>query len=127
MKILDLNHVALHVQDLERSKHFYGELLGWQEKDTRPAFDFPGVWYQLGPTRELHLLADRHEGEIDMPRVCHFAVQVESIATVQAQFEKAELEFLGPKPRPDGVQQIFLQDPDGYWIEFCELGSRSAL
>jgi len=46
---------------------------------------------------------------------------------VQAQFEQAELEFLGPKLRPDGVQQIFLQDPDGYWIEFCELRSRSAL
>jgi lactoylglutathione lyase len=22
-----------------------------------------------------------------------------------------------PKPRPDGILQIFLQDPDEYWIE----------
>jgi len=121
MNILDLNHVALHVADLERSMAFYGGTLGWSEKDTRPAFDFPGAWYQLGPTRELHLLSNRHDGEIDMPRVCHFAVQVSSIADVEEHLRAKGVDFLGPKPRPDGVPQIFVQDPDGYWIEFCEL------
>lgn len=121
MKILDLNHVALHVADLDRSMAFYGDTLGWATKDTRPAFDFPGAWYQLGPTRELHLISGRHDDDIDIPRVCHFAVQAESIAEVEARLREWGVDFLGPKPRPDGVPQIFVQDPDGYWIEFCEL------
>ena len=30
-------------------------------------------------------------------------------------------EFEPPKRRPDGARQIFLRDPDGYFIEICEL------
>jgi len=121
MKILDLNHIALHVQDLDRSKAFYGGMLGWTKKDTRPAFRFPGAWYALGATRELHLITGRHDGAIEIPRVCHFAVQVESVGAVETLLREKEIEFIGPKSRPDGVLQIFLQDPDGYWIECCEI------
>jgi lactoylglutathione lyase len=29
--------------------------------------------------------------------------------------------FMGPKQRPDGIWQIFVQDPDGHYIELTEL------
>ena len=43
MNTEDLNHVALHVSDLDASRKFYGELLGL-EKIKRPDFNFPGEW-----------------------------------------------------------------------------------
>ena len=46
MNTEDLNHVALHVSDLDASRKFYGELLGL-EKIKRPDFNFPGEWYRL--------------------------------------------------------------------------------
>ena len=52
MRTQDLNHVALHVADLEASMEFYGETLGL-ELIERPAFDFPGAWYRLGEAQEI--------------------------------------------------------------------------
>ena len=31
MEIKELGHVVLYVRDLERSRHFYGDVLGWKE------------------------------------------------------------------------------------------------
>ena len=39
MKTIELGHAVLYVRDLERSRHFYGELLGLPE--IGPAF--PGA------------------------------------------------------------------------------------
>ena len=61
MKILELNHIALHVADLERSVAFYREVLRLVPIP-RPAFDFPGAWFQLGAVQELHLIGGRGGG-----------------------------------------------------------------
>jgi catechol 2,3-dioxygenase-like lactoylglutathione lyase family enzyme len=50
MKTLQLNHVAIHVADVERSVHFYRDVLQL-EPLPRPAFKFPGAWFRLGPIR----------------------------------------------------------------------------
>ena len=55
MKVLELNHVAIHVADVERSAAFYREVLRL-EPLPRPAFDYPGAWFRLGARQELHLL-----------------------------------------------------------------------
>lgn len=121
MQITDLNHVAIHVADLEASKRFYGEVLGLPPKK-RPAFDFDGAWYQLGPTRELHLLAGREADAVSHHRGAHFAFEVPSIEDAMAELKQKGAEIvLGPQARPDGAVQIFLLDPDGYWVELCDL------
>ena len=122
MKILELDHVALYVADTEKSIHFYGEILEWKSLP-RPAFDFPGAWFSLGGNKQLHLLGARteplHEGTLGS-RKNHFAVKVPDILETEAFLRSKGLTFRGPKARPDGIRQIFLQDPDGYWIEFNE-------
>ena len=40
METEDLNHIALHVSNLEESNKFYGELLGLENKKTRFRFRF---------------------------------------------------------------------------------------
>lgn len=121
MEITDLNHVAIHVADLEASKRFYGEVLGLKPK-ARPAFDFEGAWFELGPTRELHLLAGGEVKVISHHRGAHFAFEVPDIQAAEEELRgKGEKIVLGPQTRPDGAVQIFLLDPDGYWVELCDL------
>lgn len=122
MKPLALDHVALFVADVPRSVDFYQNVLGW-EPLARPAFNFPGAWFHLGGGQQLHLLGDRAAGLDEAmfgSRRNHFAVRVANVAALAPIFTEKGLTFTGPKPRPDGVPQLFLQDPDGYWIEFNE-------
>jgi catechol 2,3-dioxygenase-like lactoylglutathione lyase family enzyme len=114
MKILELNHVAIHVSDVERSRAFYRDVLRL-EKLPRPAFDFPGAWFRLGVVQELHLIGRRG------PMVVadgnnHFALRVDDLAAWENHLRAAGAEFVS-RLRPDGASQVFLHDPDGYFIE----------
>lgn len=115
--IRELNHVALDVSDVAASVRFYRDVLGLPELP-RPDFGFPGAWFRVGVTQELHLIGhrDRAVGQ----RAGHFALLVSDIDGAAARLRAAGTEFRGPKPRPDGVKQIFLPDPDGNMIELCE-------
>jgi catechol 2,3-dioxygenase-like lactoylglutathione lyase family enzyme len=116
MKIMQLNHAAIHVTDLEKSRRFYAEVLGLKPI-SRPAFGFPGAWFRIGIDQELHLIAREVSPNAPPPTDRHFAMVVDSIDDAERLLREKAVEFRGPKPRPDGVQQIFLTDPDGYVIE----------
>lgn len=121
METRDLNHIALHVADLEASMRFYGETLGLRPIE-RPAFDFPGAWYRLGESQELHLIAGRDGGVNSSTRGNHFALGVGSIEEAEQFLASRGLSHTPRQTRPDGAFQIYVRDPDGYWIEFCALG-----
>ena len=130
MDVQALHHVSLPATDLERSIRFYREILGLRQIE-RPPFDFPGAWFAVGTTQQLHLIV--HEGatfrgsKAINTRDGHFAVRVPS-------FRKA-LEFLKSKGyREDanptdllslrvqpyavaGFPQIYILDPDRHVIE----------
>lgn len=120
LTILELNHVALHVKDVPASCRFYGDLLGFIALP-RPAFDFPGAWFALGPRQELHLIGDRQQAISSHHQGNHFALKVASIAQTEDHLQSVGLAFMDPKQRPDGMWQIFLTDPDGHVLEFTEL------
>lgn len=80
MEIEAIHHVSLPVTDLERSKEFYGTVLGLTEIE-RPPSDSPGAWYRLGKD-QLHLIAGdnptlREGKEVDSQDI-HVAIQVNS-------------------------------------------------
>lgn len=118
MEIEELNHVAIWVKDLDASSAFYKDKLGLQPIP-RPAFTFPGAWFRLGSRQELHLIGLRSE-ELRLNRRHHFALKVKSAQAAVEILKQGEIPFEGPKPRPDGALQIFIQDPDGYTIELFE-------
>jgi catechol 2,3-dioxygenase-like lactoylglutathione lyase family enzyme len=120
MRIRELNHVAIHVADVERSREFYGGVLGLPELD-RPAFDFPGAWYALG-AQQLHIIGTRPDGEpvCSHNRGNHFAVAVDSGEEAQRFLESRGIP-MKHNIRPDGARQIFIRDPDGFVIEFYEV------
>ena len=120
MKILELNHIALHVADLEASIAFYRDQLELAPIP-RPAFDFPGAWFRLGTQQELHLIAGREQPVESQARGTHFALQVDSIEEAAALLRRNDITHRAPKRRPDGAWQIFFTDPDGYKIELTDL------
>ena len=111
-----LDHVALHVTDVDRSVAFYGEALGW-EQIPRPAFTFPGAWFAIGSAYQLHLIGGKELPD-PLPVFGHFAVRCADLDALAERLRSAGLEFRGPNPRPDGWRQVFLRDPDGHLIEF---------
>lgn len=120
-----LDHITLVVADIEASRKFYVDLLGLEEVQ-RPAFDFPGAWFQCGST-EIHVtLADENSGlpgwaDRNVNRLTrghHFAFEVNDIFATVEYFNNAGIKIeSGPKQRPDGPTQIFVFDPDQHLIE----------
>ncbi|MHC4993782.1 MAG: VOC family protein [Planctomycetota bacterium] len=120
MKVIELNHVAIHVEDVEKSCDFYANVLGL-EPLPRPAFSFPGAWFKLGSQQELHIIGDRQQDVHSHNRGNHYALRVDSIQEAEARLRKKGAPYHGPQTRPDGAFQIFVQDPDGHYIELCDL------
>lgn len=118
MKILQLNHVALHVADLERSARFYEGVLRLAPIP-RPAFAFPGAWYRLGEDQELHLIGERTSEVVSHNRGNHFALLVDDLDAWERYFHEQRMSYLPRRKRPDGAFQIYLIDPDGHYIELC--------
>ena len=116
MTIQELNHVAIYVRDVKRSSEFYGGVLQLQSM-ARPAFSFPGAWFRLGISQELHLISDRGEPYLETNRNNHFALRVDDIDAWEKHLARVGADFVPKKKRPDGAWQVFLNDPDGHTVE----------
>ena len=49
-----------------------------------------------------------------VPSVEEFAKHLDAMNVKYGNWTQTSKE---PQPRPDGIKQIYFQDPDGYWIE----------
>lgn len=130
MEIELLHHVSLNVADLDRSRQFYLEILGLAEI-ARPNFNFPGAWFQVGATQQLHLIVYEggtfRDGKGVGTRDNHFALRVPSYrATVDFLRSKGYREDAGAldlqrmilQPHATaGFPQIYIVDPDRHIIE----------
>ena len=121
MKIESHHHVSVCVTDLERAKAFYGDVLGLPEI-RRPAFSFPGAWYELG-NWQLHLivhttpLALRGTTEID-GRDGHVAFRVRNYKETVDYLRARGVPFHENPQNPTPWAQVYVTDPDGNVIEF---------
>lgn len=121
LHIENIHHVSLSITDLQKSKHFYGQILGFQELD-RPNFDFPGAWYQVG-NQQLHLIKHdnsttlRKNNELNS-REGHFAIRVIGYEQTLAYLKEKGLEVSEKPNSTSGFAQIFCCDPDFNLIEF---------
>ncbi|TYS68278.1 glyoxalase [Sutcliffiella horikoshii] len=121
MKISDLHHVSLAVNNIVKAKHFYGTLLGFPELK-RPDFDFPGAWYQVG-NAQLHLIENkqaetlRHQKNIDS-RDGHFAIRVKDYYHTVEFLQSKGIEIIQKPNSKSSFAQIFCMDPSNNLIEF---------
>jgi lactoylglutathione lyase len=121
-KETSLNHVALHVYDLQKSTSFYQHII---ELDTvpEPFHDGKHTWMKVSSTSKLHLISGA-EKETTHDKFVHLCFSVPSLNDFINKLDKEHIPYeswLGAKisvtTRVDGIKQIFFQDPDGYWIE----------
>ncbi len=121
---MTLDHIAVYVTDIDRSAAFYEQLLGLERID-EPFHDGLHIWLRIGPALSLHIVggaADTTPHDITH----HMAFRTESLDNVMARLDTAGVvfrNFIGDARiniRPDGIRQIYFQDPDGYWIEVNE-------
>ena len=113
------NHISLHVSDVEKSVHFYTQLLGMKQVP-RPDFDFDGAWISMGNGLTLHLIAGKNYEPQAGNRSNHFAFTYPDINALEKEFAGKGVEIFTNKIRVDGIRQMFIKDPDGYYIEFNE-------
>lgn len=123
-QVAGYSHVAICVSDVERSRKFYSETMGLPEAK-RPDFDFPGVWYQVGPL-QLHLMQRDGSGFEGRGIGPHFALHVPTGEfhdyVEQVRSNGAEV-MVEPNQREfDGVWAAFCKDPDGNIIELTDMG-----
>lgn len=117
-----LNHIAVYVQDLAKSTAFYSNII---QLDTipEPFHDGRHTWFSIGSNSHLHLI----QGAASITthdKNSHLCFSVASVQTFIQQLEKNKIGYenwAGEKyavtKRVDGVLQIYLKDPDGYWLE----------
>lgn len=120
--IPSFDHHALAVKDIETSDQFYQKIL--QLKTINTPVNNPLIkWFSLGGNLQLHLIQTENL-DIKTHKANHFSVHVEDIHEFVAFLNKNAIvywDWVGNKGefaiRPDGVKQVYIQDPDGYWIE----------
>jgi catechol 2,3-dioxygenase-like lactoylglutathione lyase family enzyme len=125
--LIGIQHVALVVSDLQRSRRFYGEQLGMEELQRPQNFTFAGAWYRAGG-QEIHLIVagdTTSEAGWKDPGpgaraglAVHLAIEVDDLEAEQVRLESGGVGvFAGPLQRGDGVVQFYVEDPDGHLVE----------
>ena len=115
------DHDALLVEDLSRSAKFYSEVLGLEEIDNG---GLPASirWFQLKDSVQIHLIESEevpasHKGVHMSLNTSELDEFMKFLQEHNIAFENWPGESKTTNTRPDGIKQIYLQDPDGYWIE----------
>jgi lactoylglutathione lyase len=117
-----INHLAIYVVDLKRSVDFY---TGVFNLDTipEPFHDNKHAWYRIGPGMALHVIAGAQQPKEYFlnNHMCFSVPSVDNFVTMLKQKNIPWLNAKGEKmlitTRVDGVKQVWVNDPDGYFIE----------
>jgi len=122
-KPAEFDHSTVYVRDLQKSADFYEKALGL-ERIPEPFKDGRHVWFRIGPHDQLHVVSGATEGMRHDVNV-HLAFRVPSFNDFVSHLDQISIKYRksirdeskGTSVRPDGVHQVYFQDPDGYWIE----------
>jgi lactoylglutathione lyase len=116
------DHNALYVKDLDKSAAFYKDVM-LLEVIPEPFHDGKHVWFRTGEHSQLHVIqgaAAIYPHDINT----HYAYSVPNLAVFTKHLDEMHVKYgnwkgdsKSPQLRPDGIKQVYLQDPDGFWIE----------
>ncbi len=119
---LRLDHIALLVRDLEESARFYTGIPGIREVPN-PMGGTHIRWFEYGGGQRFHMQA----GDISRTHVeknTHFAFSTDEFDGLLEALKERGYAWSDMKGtpgavnvRPDGMRAVFLEDPNGYWIE----------
>jgi catechol 2,3-dioxygenase len=122
MEVKELGHIVLYVRDLDRSRRFYRDVLGWPEVATMGQV---GAMFSSGRTHHELLLLEVGPDAQPVPPgrrvgLYHFGLKVgqtdEELREAIARLEEHEVPVVGTADH--GVtHSVYIVDPDGNEIE----------
>ena len=118
-RFVSLLHASLLISDVDRSRVFYENVLGLQANPNRPDLGFPGVWYDIGVSGQIHLICQPNPDPVTgRPahggRDRHTALAVAGWDEVKAALDAADLPYTLSR---SGRRALFVRDPDGNALE----------
>ncbi|WP_022825732.1 VOC family protein [Hymenobacter norwichensis] len=118
---LTFNHAAICVKDLKASTDFYKLVLALPEIPN-PFNDGRHTWLSIGPQLQMHII--QGTCTLTPEKNVHLCFSTASVPEFAKRLDRQKVAYsnlLGQQSqvtlRADGVRQLYLQDPDGYWIE----------
>ncbi len=125
MQVKELGHVVLYVRDLERSRRFYRDTLGWKEISPEGGMRFPAAAFSSGRTHHELLLIEVGPNAAPIPSgrrvgMYHFGLKVgttdDELREARDTLQKAGARIVGASDH--GVtHSLYIEDPDGHEIE----------
>lgn len=120
--ILGIHHTSFLTSDLAKARQFYEGVLGLSLAGNRPQMSFEGVWYDLTPTQQIHLmLLPNPEAGLQRPahggRDRHVALLVSDVSKLIERLSAAGVAYTQSQ---SGRRAVFCRDPDGNALEFME-------
>lgn len=123
-KILGVAHMALYIKDLDKSRKFYEDFLGYGEAFTLPRKGGGGVrivFVKVNEEQYFELFheADRGEGQLN-----HISFYTDSADGLYSYLKSKRVEVLSDKGAvgkgQTGNKNFNVKDPDGHIVEFVE-------
>lgn len=116
MTIEGMNHFTVLSSDLQRSKSFYIDILGFTE-GYRPPFAFPGAWLYVGNQAILHIMAGKPMPTQAAGVIDHMAFTTSNLQSVVDTLKQQGIQY--DLHRLEGLEswQLFCHDPDGAKVE----------
>lgn len=116
------DHQSIVVTDVDISADFYGTILGL--KETAHPDNPPTIrWFVVNGNSHVHLI-QKEFVPFDKNKSMHLCLATKDLEGVIAHLEANNIGYSdwpgkenSVTTRTDGVRQIYIQDPDGYWIE----------
>ena len=88
------------------------------------------AWFAIGQGKQLHII-EGATSRADQPKRNHACFRIASLQDFITRLTKAGIAYEDLKGtpgaitlRPDGIQQIYFRDLDGYWIEMNDAGKQ---
>jgi catechol-2,3-dioxygenase len=122
MKVHELGHLVLYVRDLERSRRFYGETLGWTEI---ARLGTQGAAFSSGRTHHELLLLEVGPDALPIPQgrrvgMYHFGLKIgttdDELRDALAHLVDAGVKVIGTADHTV-THSLYIEDPDGNEIE----------
>ncbi|MBX3650051.1 MAG: VOC family protein [Burkholderiales bacterium] len=136
MPVGRLDHYSIRTLDIEASRRFYTEVMGFTA-GFRPPFDFPGIWFYNGAqypetTGVVHIigidlndpqglkdyLGDRDLASLEgTGTVDHMAFTATGLTDMRARLARHNVAFRERTVPSLGTHQVFFEDPSGVTLE----------
>tara|TARA_B100000941_G_scaffold262403_1_gene215159 strand:- start:545 stop:997 length:453 start_codon:yes stop_codon:yes gene_type:complete len=120
---LKFDHQALPVNNLKITGDFYRDILGFEDIPTLVGTKESHRWLANQEGKEIHLIFS-NEKIPKTPKQIHMAFSpvdfekfIDHLKINNVVYTNYELEVGTLQVRKDGIKQVWLRDPQGYWIE----------